>query len=96
MKAMIVVASIVAGIAAIGITAGCPAAAVPSGNAAACILSTALAGDSILQIAAACGADVAVVLLTLLSSNDPRVTSSAAYAEAVKAKAALGYDAGAK
>jgi hypothetical protein len=75
----------------------CLPAASPSGDLASCVVSGALSGHSIPQIALDCRADVAAVIAALLSSSVKEVPATSAYAEALKTKAVLqNIDAGAK
>jgi phosphoribosylcarboxyaminoimidazole (NCAIR) mutase len=70
------------------------ASVVPAANLAACITSDALAGKPVATIAIDCSTDALTVLASLLASQDPKVLTSAAFAEARRTKASLA-DAGA-
>ena len=70
---------------------GCnPANDAAIADAGVCVYAGAQAGLSVAQIASKCATDVATVLTTLASSTDAKVQASPAYAETLKAKAALG------
>ena len=68
----------------------------PSATFAVCVANDAAKGDSVAVIAVDCGSDALAVIEALISSADPTVTTSKAYAEAKAMKAALARDGGAE
>ena len=68
----------------------------PAANFATCVAGDAAKGDYVAVIAVDCGGDALAVIEALISSADPTVTASKAYAEAKATKAALARDGGAE
>jgi hypothetical protein len=63
-------------------------------DAGVCIANDALAGKDVATIAKDCAVDVAQVISSLLTSQDPKVHATPAAAESRRARAAMGLDGG--
>jgi hypothetical protein len=63
-------------------------------DAGVCIAEDALAGKDVATIARDCAVDVAQVISSLLTSQDPKVHATPAAAESRRARAAMGIDGG--
>ena len=72
---------------------GCPQAVAvvpPSVQTLTCIATDVVAAKTLAQIISDCGGDAVAIITAILTSTDPAVTSSSAYAEAKSLKARLG------
>jgi hypothetical protein len=89
---------LVAALAVVGLFAlvvGCPALVPvvgPSIDTGVCAVEEALKGKTLLEIWNDCKGDLAKIIEALLNSTDPQVRASAAFRDAVRARAALQAD----